>query len=64
MIRLPLQKMNAIQKAQTKSDIVMMVGDGLIRVNGEEESRKRRKLRLGDEVHIDGQVLIVLRASA
>ncbi|MDG1205308.1 MAG: HAD-IC family P-type ATPase [Pseudomonadales bacterium] len=25
----PLQKMNAIQKAQTKSDIVMMVGDGV-----------------------------------
>jgi ribosome-associated protein len=59
-----LQLLKATGYAATGGEAKMMVGDGLIRVNGEEESRKRRKLRLGDEVHIDGQVLIVLIASA
>ena len=30
----------------------MLVDDGLIQVNGEDESRRRRKLRPGDRVDI------------
>jgi ribosome-associated protein len=33
----------------------MVVEDGLVTVNGELESRKRRKLVKGDVVHFDGQ---------
>jgi len=40
-----------------------MVDDGLIAVNGERESRKRRKLRIGDEVNVDNQILIALIAN-
>lgn len=33
----------------------MVVEDGLVTVNGELESRKRRKLVKGDVVHFDGR---------
>jgi ribosome-associated protein len=55
-----LQLLKATGYAATGGEAKMMVEDGLIDVNGEQESRKRRKLRLGDKVNIDGQVLIVL----
>ena len=32
----------------------MLVDDGLVRVNGEPETRRRRKLRPGDTVEIEG----------
>ena len=59
-----LQLLKATGYAATGGEAKMMVEDGLIDVNGEQESRKRRKLRLGDEVNIDDQVLILLEASA
>jgi|TARA_B100001093_G_scaffold399690_1_gene387203 ribosome-associated protein len=59
-----LQLLKATGHAATGGEAKMMVQDGLIKVNGELESRKRRKLRLGDEVNIDDQVLILLEASA
>jgi ribosome-associated protein len=58
-----LQLLKATGYAATGGEAKMMVEDGLIDVNGEQESRKRRKLRLGDKVNIDGQVLIVLVTS-
>ena len=35
----------------------MVVEDGLVFVNGEQESRKRRKLRQGDLVEFEGQAI-------
>ena len=35
----------------------LVVEDGLVFVNGEQESRKRRKLRQGDIVEFEGQAV-------
>ena len=35
----------------------LVVEDGLVFVNGEQESRKRRKLRQGDVVEFEGQAV-------
>jgi ribosome-associated protein len=55
-----LQLLKATGYAATGGEAKMMVEDGLIAVNGEVEGRKRRKLRTGDVVEIDGQVRIQL----
>ena len=55
-----LQLLKASGYAATGGEAKMMVEDELIAVNGEVESRKRRKLRSGDSVEIDGQVRIQL----
>ncbi len=33
----------------------VLIGDGGVRVNGEPETRRGRKLRAGDEVAVDGR---------
>ena len=38
----------------------MLVDDGFVLVNGEPESRRRRKLRVGDVILFDGQISIEL----
>ncbi|MAI23438.1 MAG: RNA-binding protein [Crocinitomicaceae bacterium] len=55
-----LQLLKATGYAATGGEAKMMVEDALIAVNGEAEGRKRRKLRGGDVVEIDGQVRIQL----
>ena len=57
-----LQLLKATGYAETGGEAKMMVADGLIAVNGESEQRKRRKLRSGDEVNINAEVSIVLKA--
>ena len=57
-----LQLLKATCYAATGGEAKMMVADGLIAVNGESEQRKRRKLRSGDEVNINAEVSIVLKA--
>ena len=47
-----LQFLKAIGMAVTGGEAKMLVDDGLIQVNGEDESRRRRKLRPGDRVDI------------
>lgn len=37
----------------------MMVDDGLVKLNGEIEYRKRAKLRLGDTISIFGQSILI-----
>jgi ribosome-associated protein len=37
-----------------------MIADGFVKVNGEVELRKRRKMALGDVVEIDGGPAVVL----
>ena len=58
-----LQLLKATGYAATGGEAKMMVDDGLVAVNGKRESRKRRKLRIGDEVNVDNQILIALIAS-
>ena len=55
-----LQLLKATGYAATGGEAKMMVDDGLIAVNDELESRKRRKLRGGDVVTIDSQVRIII----
>lgn len=47
-----LQFLKATGIAATGGEAKAMVDEGLIRVNGEEESRRRRKLRANDRVDI------------
>ena len=47
-----LQFLKATGIAATGGEAKMLVDDGFIQVNGEEESRRRRKLRPGDRVDI------------
>ena len=47
-----LQFLKATGMAVTGGEAKMLVDDGLIQVNGEDESRRRRQLRPGDRVDI------------
>ena len=47
-----LQFLKATGIAVTGGEAKMLVDDGFIQVNGEDESRRRRKLRPGDRVDI------------
>ncbi|HBS20579.1 MAG TPA: RNA-binding protein [Flavobacteriales bacterium] len=47
-----LQFLKATGMAVTGGEAKMLVDNGLIQVNGEDESRRRRKLRPGDRVDI------------
>ena len=47
-----LQFLKATGIAATGGEAKMLVDEGLIQVNGEDESRRRRKLRPGDHVDI------------
>ena len=47
-----LQFLKATGMAVTGGEAKMLVDDGLIQVNGEDASRRRRKLRPGDRVDI------------
>ncbi len=57
-----LQLLKATGNAATGGEAKFAVEEGAVRVNGELESRKRRKLRVGDEVVLRGQIRIVLEA--
>ena len=47
-----LQFLKATGIAATGGEAKMLVDDGFIQINGEDESRRRRKLRPGDRVDI------------
>lgn len=47
-----LQFLKATGIAATGGEAKMLVDEGFIRVNGEDESRRRRKLRPGDSVDV------------
>ena len=46
--------------AETGGQAKAMVGDGLVTVNGAVETRKRRRMRLGDVVEVEGLPPVVL----
>ena len=47
-----LQFLKATGIAATGGEAKMLVDEGFIRVNGEDENRRRRKLRPGDRVDV------------
>lgn len=57
---IPLLQLLKIQQiAQSGGHAKMIVEDGLVQVNGEQEFRKRRKLRAGDVVEVEGAQITV-----
>ncbi len=47
--------------AQSGGHAKMMIEDGLVQVNGEQEFRKRKKLRPGDTVELEGITLSIIK---
>jgi ribosome-associated protein len=56
-----LQLLKATGLCATGGEAKWAVDEGRVTVNGEPESRRRRKLVLGDEVVMDGQYLVHIR---
>lgn len=58
-----LQLLKATGLCATGGEAKWAVDEGRVTVNGEAESRRRRKLRIGDEVVVDGQYFVhIVRA--
>ena len=55
-----IQLLKATSIVMSGGEAKMFVDDGFVLVNGEPESRRRRKLRVGDVVLFDGQISIEL----
>ncbi|MAO45949.1 MAG: RNA-binding protein [Crocinitomicaceae bacterium] len=55
-----LQLLKATSIVMSGGEAKVLVDDGFVLVNGEPESRRRRKLRVGDVVLFDGQISIEL----
>ncbi len=52
-----LQLLKFKQIAQTGGHAKIIVEDGLVTVNGEQEFRKRRKLRPGDVIQVEENII-------
>ena len=55
-----LQLLKATGLCATGGEAKWAVDEGRVTVNGALESRRRRKLRVGDEVVVDGQYLVYI----
>lgn len=55
-----LQLLKATGLCATGGEAKWAVDEGRVIVNGEPESRRRRKLNVGDEVVMDGQYLVYI----
>ncbi len=53
------QFLKLAQIAMTGGEAKAMIQDGMVKVNGEVETRRGRKLRAGDRVEVDGEELVV-----
>ncbi|MDQ3191171.1 MAG: RNA-binding S4 domain-containing protein [Bacteroidota bacterium] len=51
--------LKATGTAFSGAEAKQMVDDGMVKVNGELESRKRAKLRPGAKVDVQGQIILV-----
>jgi ribosome-associated protein len=53
------QFLKLAQIAMTGGQAKAMIQEGLVKVNGEVETRRGRKLRHGDRVEVEGEELVV-----
>ena len=42
----------------------LMIGDGMVKVNGETETRKRRKIVDGDRIEFDGTIIDIIASKS
>ncbi len=54
-----IRVLKALRIAESGGQAKMMVDDGCVRVNGEQEYRKRKKLRSGDQVEIFDETIVI-----
>jgi ribosome-associated protein len=54
-----IQLLKVLGIAETGGHAKMIVDDGHVKLNGEVEYRKRAKLRVGDKVNVDGEVIVM-----
>lgn len=54
-----IQLLKVLGIAETGGHAKIIVEDGLVKVNGNVEDRKRAKLRIGDKVEVDGQTIVM-----
>ena len=45
--------------ADTGGHAKIIVDEGLVKLNGEIEERKRAKLRVGDKVEVNGKIILM-----
>lgn len=48
-----------LRLAETGGHAKLMVEDGLVYLNGQQEFRKRAKLRAGDKIELEGVTIII-----
>jgi ribosome-associated protein len=53
------QFLKLAQIVMTGGEAKVMIHEGMVKVNGEVETRRGRKLRDGDRVEVDGEELVV-----
>lgn len=54
-----IQLLKVLGIAETGGHAKIIVDDGLVKLNGEIEYRKRAKLRKGDKVEVDNEVIVM-----
>ena len=54
-----LQLLKVLGIAETGGHAKIIVDDGLVKLNGVVEIRKRAKLRVGDKVEVDGEIIVM-----
>ena len=52
-----IKLLKLIRIAQSGGQAKLMVEDGEVKLNGQPESRKRAKLRAGDEIEVLGRII-------
>ncbi|CAN5865586.1 S4 domain-containing protein YaaA [soil metagenome] len=54
-----IQLLKVLGIAETGGHAKIIVDDGLVKLNGETEHRKRAKLRAGDKVEVDNEIILM-----
>ena len=54
-----IQLLKVLSIAETGGNAKIIVDDGLVKLNGVVEIRKRAKLRVGDKVEVDGEIIVM-----
>ncbi|SDD27201.1 RNA-binding S4 domain-containing protein [Williamwhitmania taraxaci] len=54
-----IRLLKATRIAQSGAEAKIFVEEGLVQLNGQPESRKRAKIRPGDKVTVDGNIISV-----